>query len=57
MLIQLMVMAMWAVCERYICSVEQVDSSAGLAADGTTGGLEHCWKLVIVLTDNSFCVV
>lgn len=43
MLIQLVMMALWAVCERCVCSVEQVDSSAvGLAADGTADVLEHC---------------
>lgn len=43
MLIQLMMKALWAVCERYVCSVERVDSSAvGLAAAGTADVLEHC---------------
>lgn len=43
MLIQLMMKALWAVCERDVCSVERVDSSAvGLAAAGTADVLEHC---------------
>lgn len=64
MLIQLMMKALWAVCERDVCSVERVDSSAvGLAAAGTADVLEHCWKSVIAdghfflcgVNDTTFC--